>query len=591
MTTANRSERPVIVHGHSLLRPIRGWLALAVLLQILSSVLVLMPLIGLTQLAEVLMSTRPDRVSEAWQTVKYSAVCLGGGLALRGLAELTTHLADNAFSLWLRRQLARRMAHAPLGWFSENSSGRIKQGLQDDVTAIHHLIGHAYPNLANAVTTLIVVYSYLAWIDWRITLIALLPLPIFYRLYRRVMRASEAKMAEYGHALEAVNHSVVEFVQGMQVVKIFGQHGQAHQSYRRAVDGFRDFFLAWVRPLIAPESLSGVVIAPVTLLLLVLSSGVALIDSGSLTVWQLLPFCVLALGISVPVGTLSHSAQSLNMARGAFARLRELLTISQMREPQSPKINLGNQVVFERISFGFGPHRRILDDISLTLSPGTMTAVVGASGAGKSTLAKLLLRVANPDGGRITLGGVDIVDMASERLYQQVGCVFQDVRLLRLSIRDNIALGQPQASDQQVIVAAQAASIHQRIMQLPRGYDSVYGEDARLSGGEAQRLTLARALLRDPPVLVLDEATAQADAESEAAIQKALAQRITLHGNRVVLVIAHRLETIKQADNIVVMAGGRIVEQGRHYQLLTQNGEYARLWQAQYPHNQEKLCC
>ena len=237
-STCETEPQPV-----GLLRPVRGWIALAVVLQVGSSALVLAPLIGLTELARVLMSAQADRAALAWHIVKISAFCLGGGLALRGLADLTTHLADNAFSLWLRRQLARRMAHAPLSWFSANSSGRIKQGMQDDVTAIHHLVAHSYLNLANAAATLVCVYGYLLFIDWRMTLITLIPLPFFFLLYRQIMRASQAKMVEYGQELEQVNRSVVEFVQGIPVVKTFGQPGIAHQAYRRAVDSFRDFFL------------------------------------------------------------------------------------------------------------------------------------------------------------------------------------------------------------------------------------------------------------------------------------------------------------------------------------------------------------
>lgn len=213
--------------------------------------------------------------------------------------------------------------------------------------------------------------------------------------------------------------------------------------------------------------------------------------------------------------------------------------------------------------------------MSLRLTPGTVTALVGPSGSGKSTLASLVTRFHDVTGGRITVGGADVREIASERLYRHIGFVLQDVQLLRTSVRDNIRLARPDASEEEVREAARAAQIDRRIEALPRGYDSVVGEEAVLSGGEAQRVSIARALLADAPVLVLDEATAFADPESEAAIQDAIARLVR---GRTVLVIAHRLPTIVEADQIAVLSGGRITERGRHPELLAENGLYARMW-------------
>ncbi|WP_166302507.1 ABC transporter ATP-binding protein [Bradyrhizobium sp. 2S1] len=576
--------------GVHLLQPIRAMLGLAIIMQVVSSGLILAPLMGLAELARIL-SGGSVQERDAWWVVMVSAVCLGGALALRGLAELTTHLADNAFALNLRQRLARRIARAPLGWFDDNNSGRIKQGVQDDVTAIHHLIAHSYVNLANAVATTLFVYGYLLWIDWRMTLVTLIPLPISVLYYSRVMAASsDAKMAKYGEALGRVNHAVIEFAQGIPLVKIFGQQGQAHRAYRIAVDDFAAFFLAWVRPLIKPETLSSLVIAPVTLLFLVLVFGTLAVGQGWLEGSKLLPFAVLGLGISIPVSALSRGAQSLQLSRGAFARLAELLSIPQQQEPQSELQPDGNAIRFERVTFSFDGTRRILSDISLTLQPGTVTALVGRSGSGKSTLAKLLLRFHAPESGHITLGGHDIAAINSRELYRKIGFVFQEVRLLRMSVRDNIALGRPLAADQEVEAAAVAANIHQRILQLPRGYQSVCGEDARFSGGEAQRLGIARALLLAPPVLVLDEATAHADVETEAAIQTALSALMTIGDRaRTVLVIAHNLKSVMNVDTIVVLNDGKIVESGDHRTLLARDGDYARMWRVQNPVLQQEV--
>lgn len=569
--------------GAGLLRPIRIWLILAVTAQIVSSALILAPLLGLVELARVLLGEGPQRVEQAWQVIAVAMMCLCSGLALRGLIELTTHLADNALGLRLRRQLAARIARAPLGWFTDQTGGRIKQGLQDDVTAIHHLIAHSYVDLANAITTPLVVYVYLFWLDWRLALVTLLPLPVFALLYGRIMAATDsAKMAEYGAALARVNHSVVEFAQGIATVKTFGQEGRAYHGYRQAVDDFQAFFLNWARPLIRPETLAALSIAPITLLLLVLSFGTWFVERGWMTGLDVLPFALLGLGISVPIAKLATGAQSLQVARGAFARIAELMAIPQEREPECALKPNGGTVCFEGVSFSFDGQRDVLDDVSLVLRPGTVTALVGRSGSGKSTLAKLLLRFHAPDRGRVTLGDVDLSRIDTRHLYRQIGFVFQDVRLLRMSLRDNIALGRPDARQAEIEAAARAANIHDRILQLPRGYDSVYGEDARFSGGEAQRLSIARALLLDPPVLVLDEATAHADVESEGAIQSALSTLVSSGSRpRAVLVIAHSLKSLVNADTIAVLQDGRIVETGTHQALLARRGAYARMWHLQ----------
>ncbi|WP_445222791.1 ABC transporter ATP-binding protein (plasmid) [Bradyrhizobium sp. Pa8] len=589
MASAFDSDGAAWRPGTHLLRPIRGWLGLAIILQVISSGLVLAPLIGLSELTSALSDDRA-RQQEAWRLVVLSAVCLGSGLALRGLAELVTHLADNAFALDLRRRLARRIARAPLGWFDDNSSGQIKQGVQDDVTAIHHLIAHSYINLANAVATTLFVYGYLAQVDWRMTLVTLLPLPVSLLFYGRVMAAtSSQKMAQYGAALAQVNHSVIEFVQGIPLVKIFGQQGQAHRAYHTAVGDFLSFFLAWVCPLIRPETLSSLMIAPITLLFLVLTCGTLAVGQGWLQGTQLLPFAVLGLGISIPIAALSSGAQSLQLSRSAFARLSGLLGIPQQQELDARLQPDGSAVSFEHVTFSFDGVRSILNDVSLALQPGTVTALVGRSGSGKSTLAKLLLRFYTLESGRIMLGGRDIATIHSSNLYRHVGFVFQDVQLLRMSVRDNIALGRLDASDQEIEAAATAANIHHRILQLPRSYQSVYGEDAQFSGGEAQRLSIARALLLNPPVLVLDEATAQADVEAEAAIQTALSALLVGRDRaRTVLVIAHSLKSVVNADLIAVLDDGRIVETGHHQALLARDGSYAHMWRAQNPGPQQE---
>jgi ATP-binding cassette subfamily B protein len=278
------------------------------------------------------------------------------------------------------------------------------------------------------------------------------------------------------------------------------------------------------------------------------------------------------------VAALGHGFDDLQAARRAVGRIRDVLAEPALPEPVRPVVPEGNRVELRDVRFGYegaAAGREVLRGIDLVLEPGTITAVVGPSGSGKSTLVQLLPRFYDPTHGSVLLGGVDLREVGSQELYRRVAFVFQDVRLLRASVADNIALAVPHAGRDAVVRAARRASIHDRVLELPRGYDSVIGEDARLSGGEAQRVSIARALLADAPVLVLDEATAFADPQTEQAVREALAQT---REKRTTLVIAHRLETIADADTVVMLRDGEIVERGTTAELLARNGAFAEFW-------------
>lgn len=275
---------------------------------------------------------------------------------------------------------------------------------------------------------------------------------------------------------------------------------------------------------------------------------------------------------------LSYLKHDLGSATAAAERLHALLATPVLTEPAAGTglQPADNTLHLEQVSYRYDDQTPVLSELTVPLTPGTVTAIVGASGAGKSTLARLLLRFFDPSEGRITLGGVDLRDLESRELYRHIGFVLQEVRLVHASLHDNIALGRPCASRQEVEAAARRANIHDRILALPRGYDAVVGEDANLSGGELQRVSIARALLLDPPVLVLDEATAAADADNEVKLQQALS---TFARGRTLVVIAHRLDTVMHADRILVLDNGILCEQGRHHELLARRGRYARLWE------------
>jgi len=374
---------------------------------------------------------------------------------------------------------------------------------------------------------------------------------------------------EFDEAMGRIADVVVEFVNGISVVKVFGNARRSRNRFVSAADDFVSTFTRWVRGVSGVAAGMQLALSPPFVLLTVLIGGSILITGGSMPAADLLPFVLLGVGLTAPIAALGHGFDDILAARRAVERIREVLDVPPVPEPERPVTPTGHRIDLHDVRFGYPDAHEVLRGIDLTLEPGTVTALVGPSGSGKSTLAKLLLRFFDPTHGTITLGGVDLREVGSRTLYRTISCVFQDVRLLRASIADNIALAVPHADRDDVVRAAVAADIHERIVELPHGYDTILGEEVELSGGERQRLSLARALLTDAPVLVLDEATAFADPRTEGAIHAALAR---LRGNRTILTVTHRSETITGADTVVVLEDGAIVEQGSPEDVLVRNG-------------------
>ncbi|APU21415.1 ABC transporter ATP-binding protein [Actinoalloteichus sp. GBA129-24] len=561
----------------TLLRTIRGALATAMMLQALAAVLAVIPLIMVSEIGRALLGQRSD--TDVWPLAVIGVAATGTALVLASAANLVSHLADNRLQHTLRTGMAERLSRVPLGRLAARGSSRLGKVLHDDVHSLHHLVAHALLDVVSVVVTPLTAMAYLLLIDWRMALISMIPLVLGIVLFARAMGGSADQFAEYGRAQQEINSGVSEFVDGIAVVKTFGEHRRAHRRFLAAADAFHDFFSTWAGRTTTITTASQLVVSAPAVLILVMSTGTVMVIAGWMPAAAIVPFALLAPPLAAPMATIGTRLQNLRGGMAAAQAVNEVLTEPLLSQPAQPRQPEGIGVRIEDVSFSYGADSdEVLRGVNLELRPGTVTALVGPSGAGKSTLAMLVARFFDVTKGSITLGGTDVRALDSTTLYRNVGFVFQDVALLRMSVLENIRLGRPEATEDEVRAAAEAARIHERILAAPRGYDSVIGTELRLSGGEAQRLSIARALLADTPLLILDEATALADPHAEAQIQDALS---ALAARRTLLVIAHRLATITQADQILVLDGGRVVERGSHEELLSTRGRYARMWQAQ----------
>ncbi|WP_433665939.1 ABC transporter ATP-binding protein [Nocardia sp. CA-136227] len=567
-----------------LLQPIRWRLRAAVLAQALGAAAGVVPFIAIAELGRALVGPGPDRSADAWLWVAVAVVALFVRTILLLTAGGITHFADNELQLHIRQRLVRRLGEVPLAWFSDRNSGAVKKVVTDDVESMHHLVAHSMLEITSAIVVPATSVAYLIWVDWRMTSVTLLPLIIGLGLYSVTAAAIGKSMPAYGQAMAEINSRAVEFVQGIGVVKIFGQTRRAHERYTRAASDFSSFFTAWVRSTLTSKTVAEVVLSPVVVLTVVLGGGAIFVTRGWLDAVDLLPFALLGVGLTAPVLSLFYASYELSMAKTAAEQVRQTLDTAVLPVSETPRVPLDNTVRLEGVRCSYDGEVEVLAGVDLELAEGTVTALVGPSGAGKSTLATLVPRFRDVTAGAVTIGGVDVREMAADELYRRVAFVFQDVRLLRDTVAANIALARPDATRDEIIAMARAAAIHDEIQALPRGYDSVVGMDAQLSGGQAQRVSIARALLADTPIVVLDEAAAYADPESEAAVQDALSR---LTAEKTVLMIAHRLSTVAGAHQIVVLADGTIAERGKHTELVLAGGRYARMW-ADYERIEER---
>jgi len=562
-----------------LLAPIRTHLVICAILSALSAAAGIVPYIAVAEIARVMLDDPAGADATIWSWVGIGAAGAGLWLLLFVQSSRVGHYADAAILHELRMRIVRHLGALPLGWFRASGSGAVKRAMTGDLEEMHEVIAHALGQLTGALTVMVVAAAYLAFVDVRMALIAFGVLGLMALFYRISMRSMTTHMNRLIAAEKRISAASVEYADGIQVVKTFGTGGRVLRRFDDAVDEYADAFAAWVAEVRYSSAASRLLGSEMAVLAVVTAAGLAFVATGSLTVADLVAFLVVAVGLPTSILPAVSASQGVRKGRMGATNIERLLSRSPLPEPERPQLPRGHGVEFDRVSFAYDGVTNAVEDVSARCPAGQVTAIVGPSGAGKTTLASLLPRFYDVSEGAIRIGGVDVRSIPSAELLASMSLVFQDVALLRDSVAENIRIGRPGASDAEVRQAAVAAHIHDVIERLPDGYDTLLDAGGGgLSGGERQRLTIARAILSGAPIVVLDEATAALDPDSEAAVQDALA---TLAVGKTVIVIAHRLHTIAGADQILVFDSGRLVECGGHDALLARDGLYARMWAAQ----------
>ena len=557
--------------------PCRGKMAASVALAVVSVAGGFVPYLGVYQILRLFV----ERQAGLEGILLWCGVCLAGyAVKVVGyaLSTMLAHVSAYTILEGLRLQVADRLMGAPLGEVESRPIGAMKSTVVDRIEDVEPPLAHMIPELSsNLLLPLAVVIAMFA-IDWRMGLALLVTIPVALVPMAAGMRSYNKNYAAYMAANNHVNSVIVEYVEGIQVVKAFSQGERSYAKFAQAVSSFRDFTLNWFRCTWASMNLC-LSILPTTLLG-TLPVGIYLYQTGVLDPAQVTLCLMMALGIVSPLMRATAFINSMKSMQFAVKDTRELLDLPQLSQAKQEADLDGSGIRFRNVAFSYGGTggAEVLHDLELHIPQGSFTALVGPSGGGKSTIARLAARFWDVTAGSITLGGRDIREMPLKQLSQAISFVTQDNFLFDCSLKENIRLGKPDASDEEVLAAARAAQCEEFLARLDRGWDTPAGEAGRqLSGGERQRIAIARAILKDAPIVILDEATAFTDPENEDKIQSSI---MALSKGKTLLVIAHRLSTIQNADQIVVLEKGHIVDQGTQAELLRRCLLYQKLWQA-----------
>lgn len=501
------------------------------------------------------------------------------GFAVYFIALMCTHVAAFYTAFNMKSKALRHMSELPLGYFIDNPSGKLRKIIDENSKMTESFIAHLLPDLTGAVTTFAVMPVILLVFDWRLGIICLIPMGVgFFIQYKSITGDSIKYIRQYQASLENMNNEAVEYVRGIPVVKVFQQTVYSFKSFYDTIMEYKKFVIKFCQEFKNPMTLFTTVINGTFVLLI--PAGIILIKSSydPLKFLQNFIFYILFIPLcSMMINKIMYIREAKSVADESVKRIASLLKEKKLGKPVEAKFPDNYGIEFSDVSFTYkGKDNPAVNNVSFTIPQGTTTALVGESGSGKTTTGALIPRFWDIEKGKILIGGVDIKEIEMSELMKMVSFVFQDIHLFKRSILDNIRISKPEASIDKVMEAVKAAQCEDIIKKFPDGIETVIGaKGVYLSGGEMQRIAIAGAILKDSPIIVLDEATAFADPENEYKIQRALE---VLTKNKTVVMIAHRLSTIKNADQIIVLKDGEIAERGKHNILVEKKGIYAEMW-------------
>ncbi|WP_456115008.1 ABC transporter ATP-binding protein [Ruminococcus turbiniformis] len=502
-----------------------------------------------------------------------------GSIALYFAALMSTHIAAFRTARNIRHTAMAHVQKLPLGFFTGNQTGRLRKLIDDNAGLTEDLLAHKLPDLAGTVVTPVAAIVMLFLFDWKMGLLCLLTMVLALLSMCLMMGGKNAGFFHrYQKEIERMSGEAVEYVRGIPVVKMFQQTVYSFKAFYNAIKDYSDLASQYAMSCRVGQTCFLTFINGAFALLI---PAALLLSSGGNIRTVLVNFIFYALfapACGQMINRIMYMSEAVMEADEAVGRLDEILGQKPMEEPEVQKHPVNASVSFNHVTFTYpGSDRPALSDVSFSVRPGRITALVGPSGGGKTTAASLIPRFWDTDSGTVAIGGINVREMNTENLMRQVAFVFQDTRLFKESLLENIRAARPEASRDEVLSAARAAQCDDILEKLPQGLDTVVGtKGIYLSGGEQQRIALARAILKDAPIVVLDEATAFADPENEHQIQKAFEALIK---DKTVLMIAHRLSTVQNADSIIVLSGGKVIEQGSHESLLALHGVYASMWE------------